>query len=156
MPKTSAYKLLHKSIKTSVAFSVLALLALTTTTIVYAQFSEPTASPPGNNTLSPINVGSNSQVKTGGISVGSFIVNGGSLFGDTITLSDSAYTGDLTIRHTGNNIFSFTNTGIGEFLRVGAGNTFNVVGQQLQSLTRGAYFSNSLGGNALVTNVGNV
>lgn len=45
-------------------------------------FDPPVVAPPGGNTLAPVNVGSEPQVKIGGLSVGSLLVEGGIKLGN--------------------------------------------------------------------------
>lgn len=60
-----------------IIFGILAVL----TVAVYAQsaWNAPTASPPGDNTAAPVNVGGSNQVKVGGLGVGPLAVFGNAL-----------------------------------------------------------------------------
>lgn len=69
----------------------------------------------------------------------------------TYTQTHPSIAGIFSIQHSANNTISFYNSGIGEFLRAGPTNTVSVLGQELHSTQRGAYFGNALGGNALTT-----
>ena len=75
---------MKKTIMNTVSTGGLTLVALLfgTGLIASAQsWSAPTATPPGNNASAPLNVSSASQVKIGGLSVGSLISTGSICFG---------------------------------------------------------------------------
>jgi hypothetical protein len=64
--------------------SLAAFLALSPLLASAQSFPAPTAQPPAGNVPGPINVGGDAQVKSGGISVGSLGVVGGSIFGGNV------------------------------------------------------------------------
>jgi len=69
---------------------LIAVIALLGVSYVQANWSDPTAIAPNGNTPAPINVSINPQVKTGGLSLGSLIVNGGADFYGPIKITTGA------------------------------------------------------------------
>ncbi len=55
----------------------------------------PIAEAPNSNTFAPINVGPSSQVKEGGLSLGSLLVNGGSIFNGLLKIPTNAGNGKV-------------------------------------------------------------
>ena len=85
---------LYQSLKTL----FLALILSIGVSYVYA-WTGPTATAPNNNTSAPINVGTVSQVKSGGLGVTAFTADSIALNGNTITTSGSNSTyGAVTIK----------------------------------------------------------
>jgi len=68
--------ILTKTIKPTIAVAILVLVGFSGASLVYAQ----TQSPPLGNTNPPINDSATGQVKSGGLSLGSLIVGGNSIF----------------------------------------------------------------------------
>ena len=64
---------------------------------VYAQFQPPTEAPPGGNVPAPLNVGSQLQSKSGGLSLGSLQIEGGTTLN---TAGGGAPACDSTIQGT--------------------------------------------------------
>ena len=58
----------------------ISVLGIASATFAFA-WNEPTAAPPGNNVAAPINVGTDQQIKNGGLGVNALSVFGNSLFG---------------------------------------------------------------------------
>jgi hypothetical protein len=58
----------------------------------------PTATPPGGNVDTPVNVGNNAQSKAGDLSVGAFLANLNSLFLGNVTIGTTAAPATLTIK----------------------------------------------------------
>ncbi|MCI5056404.1 MAG: hypothetical protein MRY83_09875, partial [Flavobacteriales bacterium] len=73
-----------------------------------------------------------------------------------IQQTSPSFTGEVFMETSANNTFRMRSTGIGTFFTAGPSNIVSVSGQQLNATTRGANFSNTLGGNALITGTGNV
>jgi hypothetical protein len=73
-----------------------------------------------------------------------------------LNVSNPTYTSNFTIEHVANNVVRFNSSVLGEIMRMGASNTVSFGGQQLRADVRGAYFSNTLSGNALETASGKV
>jgi hypothetical protein len=72
------------------------------------------------------------------------------------TITHPTFTGTYSVEHSANNTLRFNFSSVGEFMRVGPTNRVDFIGQQVWSATRGAYFSNTLSGNAIETAAGNV
>ena len=70
-------------------FAALALLPLT----AMAQQS----APPGGNTTPPLNTGDTSQIKSGGLTVGSLVVDGGSVFNGNVGIGTSTPSSSLAV-----------------------------------------------------------
>ncbi len=73
------------------AFIFSTTIALTASAV----WNDPTATAPGANAPTPINNSAASQVKTGGLSVGSIIVSGGTTLGDTTVECNATTTGAI-------------------------------------------------------------
>lgn len=71
------------------------------------------------------------------------------------SIINPTYTGSLSIQHTANGAMAFINSAIGTFMFVGPTNMVDFGGQQIRSVQRGAFFSNTLVGYALQTAEGN-
>ncbi len=118
--------LLKQTIKPAVGIAIVLMAALSGASVIQAAWNNPTQAAPGGNTNPPLNDSATGQVKTGGISLGSLIVNGGSIFQGTTTFNNrlnintdgaNAFeinffgTGSPNINNTTGNTFSFRNTG---------------------------------------------
>ncbi len=65
--------------------------------IVSAQWSNPTGAPPTNNVAPPINDSATSQVKAGGLSLGSLVVNGGTILDGFLSIGGGTPAYDIDI-----------------------------------------------------------
>ncbi|MCI5058782.1 MAG: phage tail protein, partial [Flavobacteriales bacterium] len=74
----------------------------------------------------------------------------------TQTFSHSTHSGSFTAGMVSNNTWRLTSSLSGAMMTCGPGNTINFGSQQLQANVRGIVLSNTTGGYALTTNVGNV
>ena len=76
--------------------------------LVFAAWTEPTQTPPGGNVPAPLNVGSVDQIKSGGLSVGAFVSQYGTILANVsgnvgIGTASPGYKLDITgdVRWTG-------------------------------------------------------
>lgn len=78
--------------KSTSVFKVLLLAAVLVlgVQVASAQWKDPTAAPPGNNTPAPVNVGTVAQVKGGGLSVNAFTAYLNSIFKQDVTVEKLA------------------------------------------------------------------
>ncbi len=70
--------------------SVLGLLLAFGAQFAYAAWTDPTGTPPNNNTEPPVNVGTVAQVKNGSLSVNAFIAYMNSIFKQSVTIEQLA------------------------------------------------------------------
>lgn len=96
----------------SLTFSLLVLMFLAAFYVVAWQ--EPITLPPGGNVDTPINTGSVSQVKTGGLGVGSMTIDGGAAMLKMPSPGPVANHGTLYVNDTDGNIYFIDESG-GEF-----------------------------------------
>jgi len=120
--------------------SVFIFFALVGASMAIAQ----TQSPPNGNTNPPLNDSATGQVKTGGLSLGSLIVNGGALFNGIVTVNTN---GGRIVLGTGTNSSGYP-------LNIGVNN--DGVNFDIGSASRGFNFSNNNGRLATITSAGNV
>ncbi len=82
--------------KTLHYLSIITLSVLSVIGVSYLQaWDGPSATPPDGNTPAPINVSDASQVKEGGLSLGSLLVNGGSIFNGLLKIPTNAGDGKV-------------------------------------------------------------
>lgn len=84
------------------------LTLITSVSIAGAVWVGPEAQAPGSNISAPVNTSGVSQIKSGGISVGSLIVSGGATLGDTLAECSATTTG--TMRFNGGLLQICSNT----------------------------------------------
>ncbi len=90
--------LLNRTIKPIVAIAVIAFVACAGAATIQAAWNPPTQAAPLGNTNPPINDSSTGQVKSGGLSVGSLIVNGSSILGGSLAIGGGAPAYELDIK----------------------------------------------------------
>jgi hypothetical protein len=73
-----------------------------------------------------------------------------SIVGD-ISQTSPSFTGTHTIGFSANNSVRFTNSGIGSYMQVGPSNIVDFLGQNLQSVQRGATFGNTIASTGIVS-----
>jgi len=73
-----------------------------------------------------------------------------SIVGD-ISQTSPSFTGTHTIGFTANNSVRFTNSGIGQYMQVGPSNIVDFLGQNLQSVQRGATFGTTVASTGIVS-----
>lgn len=102
-----------------------------------AQWASPTQAPPGGNATTPLNTSSTAQVKSGGLSVGSFVNNGGSYFVGSVGIGTATPATKLDVWGSGN---------VARFGAVGSGgdNYIRLIGNA-QNWDVGALNNNTFG-----------
>ena len=103
-----------------------------------------------DNVNNRFGVGTNTPVAKLDV-IGTSRISGTTSIVGSIIQTNSSFTGTHTIGFFANNAVRFTNSGIGDYMTAGPSNVVDFLGQNLQSVQRGATFGNTIASTGIVS-----